>query len=317
MARKMYTRDSQGNIVLKEPGTSGPVYNIPEPISRVGKIIPQIYQDIRSGEATSEFSPAAKFVGRGIKGLGNIVKKGAKGAGKAITSTIDGLLDAVKQERRKGIKSYKPQRKGITKYNMGADPEPNVSYDSYGEETSGYYDYSGETLGDANVYDYDTDYSGYTDVLEGPIENEPINVVEPIAEPIAEPIVEPIAEPINVVEPINVNEVNNALNQLVPGSEAQDLDTIVLKGRERYNALEAAGVFPDIIDWAMSHKHLPGLAGKSDNLFKNIASGEMSPREYKIIMRALQHAYDTKTGTKETYDLFKRLIPIYTKKPNA
>jgi len=251
MARKMYTRDSSGNIVLKEQGASGPVYNIPEPISRVGKIIPQLYKDIKSGEGASE----------------------------AITSTIEGLLNAVKQERRKGI----------TKYNMEADPEPNVNYDSYGEETSGYYDYSGETSGDVNVYDTDTDYSGYTDVLEGPIENKPIDPVE----------------------------VNKVLNKFVPKSDQQNIEDIVLKGKERYEALESAGVFPDVIDWAMNNKHLPGLSSKTDSFFEKIASGDMSPREYKIIMRALHHAYDTRTANKETYDLFKRLIPIYTIKPNA
>ena len=296
MARKMYTRDADGNIVLKEQGGSGPVYNIPEPISRIGKIIPQIYQDIKSGEATSEFSPAAKFVGRGIKGAGNVAKKTVEGAGEALMTTLSGILNSLKQERRKGIEVYNPQRKGITKYNMGVDPEPvvgpkpNVSYDPYGEETSGYDDYSGETLGDVNEYDHDTDYSGYTDILEGPIEE---------------------------VEPINAVEVNEVLNNLVPKSQKQTLDTIVLKGKQRYDALDQAGVFPEIIDWAVNHRRLPGLSSKSDSWFEKIASGEMTPKDYRIIMRALQHSYDTGTGDKSSIDLFKSLIPIYTIKPNA
>ena len=124
------------------------------------------------------------------------------------------------------------------------------------------------------------------------------------------------------VEEAIIQEINKPdpkeviIDSTVPPVE-KAVETTVLKGKKRFNALKSAGVFPNVISWAINHRRLPGLSKQSDEWYKNLSSGELSTEDYKIIMKALQHSYSTGTANRETYDLFENLIPIYTIKSDV
>ena len=77
--------------------------------------------------------------------------------------------------------------------------------------------------------------------------------------------------------------------------------TTILKGQERFDALQDAGAFVDIINWAKNsgNTNVALLKHGGLNWANNLDPNDLSKEDYKKLFRALSYSVDTATIDRE------------------
>ena len=108
--------------------------------------------------------------------------------------------------------------------------------------------------------------------------------------------------------------VDDSLNKMLPNSQKVPKGTTtILKGQERFDALQDAGAFVDIINWAKNsgNTNVALLKHGGLNWANNLDPNDLSKEDYKKLFRALSYSVDTATIDREGYNLYKKIEPIF------
>ena len=108
--------------------------------------------------------------------------------------------------------------------------------------------------------------------------------------------------------------VDDSLNKMLPNSQKVPKGTTtILKGQERFDALQDAGAFVDIINWAKNsgNTNVALLKHGGLNWVNNLDPNDLSKEDYKKLFRALSYSVDTATIDREGYNLYKKIEPIF------